>query len=379
MVSLFTNGTRPGDNSMHQLNNNPFLAALAPEARRAGLRYMHDGGPGIRRKSRGKQFAYLRNDGSRVIDSATLGRIKRLAIPPAWRDVWICPHENGHLQASGRDQRGRKQYRYHEDWRRQRDADKFDHMVAFAKTLPRIRRRVARDLRRRGMPREKVLATVVRLLEATLIRVGNDEYAQQNGSYGLTTMRNGHARVAGPRVHFTFRGKSGIRHEISLHDPQLARIVRRCQDMPGQELFVYEDENGTPRDVGSGDVNQYLRKISGADFTAKDFRTWAGTVLAALALREFQEVTKQTEAKRNIVRAIEAVAKMLGNTPSVCRKCYIHPEVLNSYLAGHTIATIRQRIAKKIDRSISQLRPEEAAVLVLLQEHLPERAGTRKR
>jgi DNA topoisomerase I len=367
---------------MHKLNENPFIAVLAAEAREAGLRYSHDHGPGIRRQLQGKHLVYVRDGGARVADPGTLARIKRLAVPPAWQEVWISPHENGHIQATGRDQRGRKQYRYHEDWRRQRDANKFDHMVAFAKALPRIRRRVARDLKRRGMPREKVLATVVSLLEATLIRVGNDEYAQHNGSYGLTTMHNRHARVAGPRVHFTFRGKSGIRHEVSIHDSQLARIVRRCQDMPGQELFVCEDESGEVRDIGSGDVNQYLREISGDDFTAKDFRTWAGTVLAAVALREFKAVTKQAEAKRNIVGAIEAVAKMLGNTAAVCRKCYIHPEVLNSYLAGQTIATIRQHIAAKIDRSLSQLRPEEAAVLILLQEHLPppsKRNGRRAR
>jgi DNA topoisomerase-1 len=252
-------------------------------------------------------------------------------------------------------------------------------MIAFARALPRIRRRVKRDLARRGMPREKVLATVVRLLEATLIRVGNDEYARQNDSYGLTTMRNHHARVTGAHVRFTFRGKSAKRHEISVRDAQLARIVRRCQEMPGQELFGYEDEVGQPRDVGSQDVNEYLRAISGADFTAKDFRTWAGTVLAAIALREFETVTHQRQAKKNIVAAIEAVARMLGNTPAVCRKCYVHPEILDSYLAGDTIATIRQRAAGRIGRSLSQLKPEEAAVLVLIERRLRERTGARPR
>jgi DNA topoisomerase-1 len=357
----------------------PFSAALAEEARQAGLRYSSDSQPGIRRRLRGKNFAYLRADGSRVKDTATLARIKRLAIPPAWADVWISPHHNGHVQATGRDARGRKQYRYHEDWRSQRDENKFGRMLAFALALPRIRRRVKRDLGRRGMPREKALATVVRLLESTLIRVGNDEYARQNESYGLTTMHNGHARVAGSHIRFSFRGKSAKRHEIRLRDPQLARIVRRCQDIPGQELFAYEDEDGQPRDVGSQDVNDYLRTIVGADFTAKDFRTWAGTVLAAVALREFEEVTHQTQAKKNVVTAIEAVARMLGNTPTVCRKCYVHPGILDSYLAGDTIATVRQRARGRIDRSLSQLKPEEAAVLVLLEERLRHGAPKRKR
>jgi DNA topoisomerase-1 len=364
----------------------PFVAALAEEAGKAGLRYTSDAKPGIRRRAHGNSFSYFGTDERRVKDKETLARIKRLAIPPAWTDVWISPHSDGHIQATGRDARGRKQYRYHADWRQQRDENKFDHMVAFARALPRIRRRVRRDLTRRGMPREKVLATVVRLLEATLIRVGNDEYARHNNSYGLTTMRNRHARVVGTHVRFTFRGKSAKRHEISVRDSQLARIVRHCRDMPGQELFGYEDEAGQPRDVGSQDVNGYLREISGQDFTAKDFRTWAGTVLAAIALREFKAVTGQTQAKKNVVTAIEAVAKMLGNTPAVCRKCYIHPRVLESYLAGNTIATIRQRVARKIDRALSQLKPEEAAVLVLIQRglenqgvpHRPKSSPSRK-
>lgn len=343
---------------------------MAKEARKAGLHYSSDEEPGLRRELRGKHFVYRGANGAVVKDKRTLVRIKRLAVPPAWTEVWISPDEDGHIQATGRDARGRKQYRYHPDWRQQRDENKFDHMLEFAQALPRIRRRVKRDLVRRGMPREKVLATVVRLLEATLIRVGNDEYARQNESYGLTTMHNGHARVSGEHIHFTFRGKSAKKHEISVRDPKLARIVRRCQDMPGQELFAYEDADGQARDVRSQDVNEYLRSTSGADFTAKDFRTWAGTVLAAIALREFSEVTHAAEAKKNVVTAIEAVAKMLGNTPSVCRKCYVHPAILDSYLAGETIATIRQRVERKIDRSIGKLKPEEAAVLVLLQRRL---------
>lgn len=357
---------------------NPFGAAVVADAREAGLRYFTDTRPGIHRQRRGKSFSYLAADGMRVKDKATLARIKRLAIPPAWTEVWISPHENGHIQATGRDARGRKQYRYHEGWRKQRDGNKFDHMMAFARALPRIRRRVKRDMARRVMSREKVVATVVRLLEATLIRVGNDEYARQNASYGLTTMRNRHARVTGGKVQFSFRGKSAKQHEISLHDPQLARIVRRCQDIPGQELFAYEDEDGQPHDVGSQDVNEYLRSIAGADFTAKDFRTWAGTVLAAIALREFEAVAHQTQAKRNVATALEAVARMLGNKPTVCRKCYVHPGILDSYLAGDTIATIRQRARGRIDRTLARLKPEEAAVLILL-EHRLKKSGNEQR
>jgi DNA topoisomerase-1 len=353
--------------------SNPFAAALTADAHKAGLRYSTDAAPGIRRRKRGNTFSYVDARGASLRDRDALKRIKRLAIPPAWADVWISPHENGHIQATGRDARGRKQYRYHTDWREQRDQNKFDRMIEFAQALPRIRRRVKRDLTRRGMPREKVLATVVRLLEATLIRVGNDEYARQNNSYGLTTMHNRHARVVGTQIHFTFRGKSAKRHEISVRDPKLARIVRHCQDLPGQELFGYEDENGQPHDVTSQDVNDYLRSVSGKDFTAKDFRTWAGTVLAAIALREFEAATSKAEAKKNVLTAIEAVARMLGNTPAVCRKCYVHPRILDSYLDGSTIATIRQRAARKIDRSLSRLKPEEAAVLVLIGRGLKKR------
>ena len=348
------------------------------EARQARLHYSSDGNPGIRRQRRGKGFVYLSPDQQRVKDAETLSRIKRLAIPPAWEEVWICPLENGHIQATGRDARGRKQYRYHERWREQRDENKFARILNFARALPKIRRRVRRDLKRRGLPREKVLATIVRLLEGTLIRVGNDEYARANHSYGLTTMRNGHVTVSGEKLRFSFRGKSGKQHEISLHDPQLARIVKRCQEMPGQELFAYEDENGDVRDVGSQDVNDYLRGIAGDEFTAKDFRTWAGTVLAAVALREFETVTQQKRIKKHIVQATEAVAKLLGNTPTVCRKCYVHPEIFESYLAGDTIATVQQRVAGKIDRRLSQLGAEEAAVLVLLQSRLNQKRHARR-
>jgi DNA topoisomerase-1 len=353
---------------------NPFLLAAAEEAKDAGLRYSTDAEPGIRRKTRAKGFVYFRANGDPVREGGVLGRIKRLAIPPAWTDVWISPHDNGHIQATGRDARGRKQYRYHVDWRQQRDESKFGRMLAFARALPRIRRRVKRDLSRRGMPREKALATVVRLLEVTLIRVGNDEYARDNHSFGLTTMRNRHARVAGEKIRFAFSGKSGKRHEISLHDPQLARVVRRCQDLPGQRLFGYEDDEGETRDVHSQDVNDYIRAITGQDFTAKDFRTWAGTVLAATALQKLEAFVNQSHAKKNVVTAIEAVARLLGNTPAVCRRSYVHPGVLESYLAGDTMVTVRDA-GSKMARSLSRLRSEEAAVVMLLQRRLKQQHG----
>jgi len=351
--------------------SNPFLTALAQEAAKdAGLRYSTDDQPGIRRRARGKNFTYLNATGAVVRDVETLARIKRLAIPPAWTEVWISPAANGHIQATGRDARRRKQYRYHPRWREQRDQNKFERMISFAEALPGIRGRVQRDLALPGLPREKVLASVVRLLETTLIRVGNDEYARHNKSYGLTTMRDRHVTVRGPRISFSFKGKSGKEHEIDIHDPQLARIVKRSQDLPGEELFAYEDDQGDVRDVTSQDVNDYLREISGSDFTAKDFRTWSGTVLAATALREFEKVTNNRQAKQNVVTAIEAVAKMLGNTPAVCRKCYVHPEILNAYLQGTTIDVLRQRMGRKLATSLRKLKPEEAAVLMLLREKL---------
>ncbi len=342
---------------------NPFTDALIAEAKEAGLRYASDKRPGLQRKLVKDKFIYNDASGKVIRDQPTLARIKRLAIPPAWVDVWISPRANDHIQATGRDARGRKQYRYHADWRQQRDENKFGHMQAFAKALPVLRRRVKRDMALRGMPRAKVLATVVRLLEATLIRVGNDEYARQNGSYGLTTMRNRHVRVRGSRIEFGFKGKSGKHHEINVADPQLARIVRRCQDIPGQDLFAYEDDKGHACDVTSQDVNDYLREANGENFTAKDFRTWAGTVLAAIALRECQIAAHKTQAKRNITTAIEAVAQTLGNTPAVCRKSYVHPAILDSYLLGVTIDSIGSAMT-----GTSRLRSHESAVLSLLQK-----------
>jgi DNA topoisomerase I len=356
---------------MHQAKPTPteLHHELVVEARQAGLRYTSDDYPGIRRKRQGHGFAYIDDKKKPLKDEATLKRIRSLVIPPAWKDVWICSLENGHLQATGRDARNRKQYRYHPRWREQRDETKFEHMLDFAKLLPRIRHQVKRDLRLPGMPRAKVLATIVRLLETTLIRVGNDEYARENHSYGLTTMHNRHVQVRKSEITFSFRGKSGKDHEISLEDPNLAKIIRKCQEMPGQELFSYLEEGAT-HSIGSHDVNEYLHAIAGSEFTAKDFRTWIGTVLAATAFREVEAVTNPTQGKKNVSLVIESVAKMLGNTPTVCRKCYIHPEVIGSYLDGETLDIIRQRISKKLTTSSRSLRPMEAAVLALLQRRL---------
>lgn len=342
----------------------------AESARAVGLRYVSDDQPGISRRGSGKTFRYFWPDGKAVKDSETLGRIKSLAVPPAWREVWISTAAQGHLQATGRDARARKQHRYHPRWREIRDETKYRRMFAFARALPRIRQRVRSALRLRGLPRDKVLATVVRLLEVSLIRVGNDEYARDNASFGLTTMKDRHVEVNGARLRFQFRGKSGKHHAVDIQDRRLARIVKSCQDLPGQELFQYVDDEGKMQDVRSGDINDYLRQITGQDFTAKDFRTWAGTVLAALALREFEKFDSEAEAKRNIVRAIESVAERLGNTVAICRKCYVHPDIIDAYLDGTLLATLKQRAEQQLSRSVKRLRPEEAAVLGLLQQRL---------
>jgi DNA topoisomerase I len=339
-------------------------------AKSAGLRYVTDAGPGIRRKKVGTGMVYLDPDGHTIRDREVLGRIKSLAIPPAWRNVWICPIAHGHVQATGLDAKGRKQYRYHPRWREVRDETKYDRMLVFGRVLPKIRRRVERDLARPGLPREKILAAIVRLLETTLIRVGNEEYARQNDSFGLTTMRDRHVDVSGDTVKFEFRGKSGIAHAIDLTDRRLARIVKRSQDLPGYELFQYIDERGARRSIDASDVNAYLQEIAGEEFTAKDFRTWAGTVLAARALQEFQAFDSQAQAKRNVVQAIESVAKRLGNTKAVCRKCYIHPAVINLYMDGSLLQTLTRRVKKELTRSLHGLPAEEATVLTLLQQRL---------
>jgi DNA topoisomerase-1 len=297
-----------------------------------------------------------------VSDPEVLRRIKSLVIPPAWTDVWICPNPLGHLQATGRDARGRKQYRYHPRWRQVRDEVKYGRLLAFAAALPKIRERTASDLDRSGLPREKILATVVKLLEKTLIRVGNEEYARDNNSYGLTTMRNGHAKVNGTTLRFEFRGKSGKAHSVDLQDARLARIVKACRDLPGYELFQYLDDDGQRKGIESSDVNDYLREICSESFTAKDFRTWAGTVLTACELSRFPPHQSQTVAKKNIVEAVKAVATRLGNTTSVCRKCYIHPAVFDAYMNGDIVTSSKRRAASR-----SRLSPQEAAVVALIR------------
>jgi DNA topoisomerase-1 len=315
-------------------------------------------------------FRYLGPDGTVLRDLRTLQRIRALAIPPAWTDVWICADGRGHLQATGRDAKGRKQYRYHPGWRACRDMTKYDRMAEFAAALPAIRRRTEADLARSGLSRNKVLAVVVQLLEKSLIRVGSEEYKRQNGSFGLTTLQDRHVRVNGATLRFQFKGKSGKWHRIDVNDRRLARIVKACRDLPGQDLFQYIDSRGRRQDVTSGDVNAYLKEITGRDFTAKDFRTWSGTVLAATALCEMTKVESKARASRNIVRAIDAVAGLLGNTRSVCRKSYVHPAVLDAYLDGSLSTTLGGR-GRTGGRPLgSTLRAEEAAVLRLLQRRL---------
>lgn len=351
--------------------NQPELTVDPVEsAQAAGLRYVSDASPGIQRKRAGKGFSYVDLNGKPIRDRDKLQRLKGLGIPPAYTDVWICPNSNGHLQATGRDAKGRKQYRYHPRWREVRDETKYTRMLAFGEALPLIRERTQRDLGLSGLPREKVLATVVRLLETTLIRVGNEEYAKENRSFGLTTMRDRHVDISGSTIQFQFRGKSGKQHTVDLQDRRLAKVVKRCQDVPGYELFQYLDEKGQRQTIDSDDVNEYLREIAGQDFTAKDFRTWAGTVFATLALQEFEAFDSQAQAKKNVVRAIETVAERLGNTPSICRKCYVHPEVINAYLDGSLIHTLKQRTEQEIVESLHELRPEEAAVMAFLQQRL---------
>jgi DNA topoisomerase-1 len=318
---------------------------------------------------RGASFRYLGPEKKIIRQADVLERIRGLVIPPAWTHVWISTDPRGHLQATGRDARGRKQYRYHPRWRAVRDDTKYHRLIAFAQALALIRRRTSDDLGRSGLSKEKVLAVVVQLLEKTLIRVGNDEYAKQNNSFGLTTMRDGHVEITGGRVRFTFKGKSRVEHEIDLTDRRLARIVKACRDIPGYDLFQYYDESGQRQSIGSADVNAYLQEITGKDFTSKDFRTWAGTVLAAQLLRDYERFDSDAQAKRNIVQAVEAVAKRLGNTKAVCRKCYIHPAVFDAYLDGSMLKTVAQR-ARRAARKIEDLSEGEAAVLGLLERRL---------
>ena len=332
----------------------------------AGLTYVTDDTPGLRRRRAGAGFAYFDSKGNRVTDDRTISRIRKLAIPPAWTEVWICPSANGHLQATGRDARGRKQYRYHDEFRAIRESAKFDHLIAFAEALPSIRRTVTEQMALPGLPREKVLAAVVQLLDRTMIRVGNTDYVKQNRSYGLTTLRDRHVQVNGTELRFHFTGKGGKTWQLRLRDRRLARIVRAAQELPGQQLFQYRDENGEVRNVTSADVNDYLREITGREITAKDFRTWAGTVLAALALHEIGAAETQTAAKRNLRAAIGQVAQHLGNTVTICRKCYVHPQVQDCYLA----ATFRLEVSADADVAAEMrtgLSQPERAVLAFLQ------------
>src|SRR5688572_16992989 len=358
--------------SLHPRVRDPRGAALA-----AGLVYVAEEGAGIRRQRAGKGWRYIGVDGRTVRDTAVTSRIRALAIPPAWSDVWIAPSDRAHIQATGRDAKGRKQYRYHARFRQVRDAAKFDRMLAFARTLPRVRGRVGRDLGAPGLPSEKVLAALVRLLETTLIRVGNEEYARTNRSFGLTTLRNEHVFVEGPVVHFGFRGKSGKDHVVRVRDRRLAAIVNDLHALPGKMLFQYLDPKGRRRGLDSDDVNRYLRRITGRDFSAKDFRTWAATVLAAVALEKRGESATRTQAKRDVVAAVEAVAEHLGNTAAIARKSYVHPAVVEAYLDGTLGAGMAAPAGSDIEAL--RLRREERAVLALLRARLvAESAAVRR-
>lgn len=339
-------------------------------AESVGLVYVSDDKPGIGRKRAGTGFSYAGRDGRRITDEAVLKRIRKLAVPPAYTDVWICPKPNGHIQATGRDAKGRKQYRYHARFREVRESTKYEHMLDFARGLPEIREKIATDMARKGLAREKVLATVVYLLEKTLIRVGNDDYVKQNKSYGLRTLKDRHVDIDGSELRFHFKGKSGKEWRLRIKDRRIARIVKDCQDIPGQELFQYIDDAGNRVDVNSADVNAYLKEITGREVTAKDFRTWAGTVLAALALHEFEAFDSDARAKKNVRQAIERVASKLGNTPTICRKCYIHPELVHSYLQGEMMLEVKDKVESELRDNLASLRPEEAAVLSLLETRI---------
>ena len=348
----------------------PKDSIIDPEdaAESAGLIYVNDDMEGITRVRAGKGFSYRDAKGRTIRDKSERKRLAALAIPPAYDDVWICPDPRGHIQATGRDAKGRKQYRYHPDFREVRDSAKYDRMLDFAKALPKVRAQVDQDMSRRGMPAEKVLATIVYLLEHTMIRVGNSDYVKQNKSHGLTTLRNRHVSLDGNKMRFRFRGKSGKEWDLGLHDRRVARIVRAAQDIPGQHLFQYLDDEGDRHKVTSSEVNAYLRDISGRQITAKDFRTWTGTVLAALALAEYEKADSDAAAKRNIRDAIETVAARLGNTPTICRKCYVHPQIIDAYLADELKLELQDSIEDNLNSA--DLRPEEKQVLRLLKRRL---------
>jgi len=346
-----------------KLTEADFASDPAEAAKEAGLHYVSDDRPGYTRRANNGNFEYLDTEGKRIRDEQRLLRIRRLAIPPAWTDVWICPSPTGHIQATGRDARRRKQYRYHDHWREMRDENKFEHLADFIRALPSIRRRVAAHLKLPGLPREKVLATIVRLLERTFIRIGNEEYARENKSFGLTTIKDRHVRVKGAQLRFRFRGKAGRQHEVDMTNRRIAKIVSKCQDLPGQDLFQYVTDDGQVRNVTSQDVNDYLREITGENFTAKDFRTWAGTVLVAIALNAQEEFENKKQGKTNVKIAIRAAAELLGNTPAICRKCYVHPAVIDVYLTKSRVLGLSEAVKKS--RS-SHLKATETALLKFL-------------
>jgi DNA topoisomerase-1 len=369
---------QPGIVLVRQAANDPNAGPEEKAATEAGLRYVTDSDPGIRRVMRRNGFAYVLPSRKTVRDAPALARIKGLVIPPAWTDVWICQIANGHLQATGRDARGRKQYRYHTRWREARDESKFDNLSDFVRVLPSIRNRVSADLELPGLPRSRVLAAVVRLLETTSIRIGNRKYARDNGSFGLTTFRNRHVRIRGEKMQFDFRGKSGVQHSIELNDKQLAHIVKRCRDLPGYELFQYVDETGAIRNVDSSDVNDYLAEIAGDEYTAKHFRTWAGTLLMAFALRQQEEPTSPTKAKRNVAAAVKLVASKLGNTPAICRRCYVHPAIIDSYVEDGAVPVLSgSRLEEKgTDHRFS--RRDELSVLKALHQRRSAKSDQKK-
>lgn len=354
---------RPRRSRTHWVDSDP-----EEVAKDAGLRYVHDTMPGIRRERAGDAFHYVGVDGRPVEDQQTLARINALVIPPAWSAVWIAPTSRGHIQATGRDEKGRKQYRYHPRWRQVRDEAKYSRAIAFAEALPGLRAQVQADMGLPGLQREKVLATVVRLLDETSIRVGNEEYARENKSFGLTTLRNRHVEVTGSTLRFTFRGKSGKQHTVEVRDRRVALIVKRCQELPGHELFQYLDDGGERQTVESTDINAYLRRVTGQDFTAKDFRTWAGTVVAARTLRELGGYTSEAQAKRNVVEAVKEASVALGNTPTICRKCYVHPGVIDSYLNGALLTAAPGRAERRLTEGPNALDADEAVVLALLRQ-----------
>ena len=361
----------------------PFPKDPLKSASIAGLRYSLAEGPGITRRPAGKSFRFFRPDGRELKDPNELRRIRALVIPPAWNDVWINPNANGHLQAVGRDARGRKQYRYHPEYRKVRDQTKFSRMLAFGSALEKVRERVEQDLKLPGLPKQKVLATIVRLLETTCMRVGNDEYAKENSSYGLTTLHDKHVEISGPKLRFKFRGKSGQQQDIELSDPRIAKIVKQCRDIPGWELFQYVDSNGERCRIDSTDVNSYLKEITGEDFTAKDFRTWGGTGLAVLAFEEFGKSDSQSDAKKNVVDVIKRVAKQLGNRPATCKKYYVHPAIIDAYTTGELFQELsscensrRQEdcIMKLVAKYVSDLKKPAKPLTTLLRESLRKHA-----